>query len=94
MAHWPHSVVNYKSESSRSVPHQYHIDITIALVKLERYICLTLAQWQQYSPPLRLCAFAPLRETRKFGSRGNFIGSFSQRRKGAKRIQNSEADND
>jgi hypothetical protein len=31
-----------------------------------------------------LCAFAPLRETRDFGSDGNFMGSFSQRRKDRK----------
>jgi hypothetical protein len=56
-------------------------------MNLERYICPPLAEHQQciHMPFLcDLCAFAPLRETRKFGSDGNFTGSFSQRRKGAK----------
>jgi len=39
-----------------------------------------------------LCAFAPLRETRKFGSDGNFTGSFSQRLKGAKIAKEGQID--
>jgi hypothetical protein len=65
-------------------------------MNLERYFCLALAKQNLYIFPLRLCAFAPLRETAYKFPR------FSQRRKGAKLAKQipkrrwllSEADND
>jgi hypothetical protein len=65
-------------------------------MNLERYICLALAKQYSYIFPLRLCAFAPLRET------AHKFPRFSQRRKGAKLAKQtskrrwllSEVDND
>src|SRR5262245_38109095 len=83
MAHWSHSSVNYKSEpaiSTTSAPYRYHYcsDESGAL-----YLPALNRARTMYQTPF-LCAFAPLRERGKIGSGGNFTGSFSQRRKGAK----------
>src|SRR5215475_2030816 len=90
-AEWPighiqKRIITEPAIGTTSVPHRHHYysgEIgTLYLPGLS-----TVAAIFPSFAPLRLCAFAPLRETRKFGSRGNYIGGFSQRRKGAKRIQ-------
>src|SRR5262245_55167404 len=61
MAHWPHSGVNYKSESTRSVLHRYHYCSdefgALYLPVLSRAVTPFLCAFA----PLRLCAFTSLR---------------------------------
>src|SRR5262245_49247219 len=84
MAHWPHSDVNYKSEPVRSVPHRYHITITVATMNLERYIRPPLAERQQGINMPFLCAFAPLRLCEKLPVKFPSEPYFLVSRKGAK----------